>query len=70
MFDFSKIPANHPSHFGFPKDSNKGKVGFFKIETKGNPIIEFVALKPKLNFYKVCECQTPDSNTQPRVWDK
>ena len=70
LFDFSEIPANHPSHLGFPDDPNKGKVGFFKDETKGNPIFEFVALKPKMYSFKVCECQTADSNTQPRVWDK
>ena len=70
LFDFSEIPANHPSHLSFPDDPNKGKVGFFKDETKGNPIIEFVALKPKMYSFKVCECQTVDSNTQPRVRDK
>ena len=48
LFDFSEIPADHFSHLGFFDDLNKGKVGFFKDETKGNPIIEFVALKPKM----------------------
>ena len=70
LFDFSEILANHPSHLGFPNDPNKGKVGFFKDETKGNPIIKFVALKLKMYSFKVCECRTHDSNTQPRVWDK
>ena len=70
LFDFSEIPANHPSHLGFPDDHNKCKVGFLKDETKGNPIIEFVAQKPKMYSFKVCECQTADSNTQPRMLDK
>ena len=67
LFDLSEIFANHPSHHGFPDDPNKSKVGFFKDETKGNPIIEFVALKPKMYSVKVCECQTADSHTQPRM---
>ena len=70
LFDFSEIPANHPSCLGTPDDTNKGKVGFFKDETKGNPITEFVALKPKMYSFKVCECQEFGSNAQPRVWNK
>ena len=70
LFDFSEIPANHPSHLSSPDDPNKGQVGFFKDETKGNPIIEFVALKPKMYSFKVCECQEYGSNAEPRVWDK
>ena len=70
LFDFSEILANHPSHFNFVDDPNKGKIGFLKDEPKGNPIIEFVSLKKKMYFFKVCECHTADSNTQPQVWDK
>ena len=70
LFDFSEIPANHPSHLNFLDDPNNCKVGFFNNETKGNPIIEFVALKPKMYCFKNLECQTTDSNIQPRVWDK
>ena len=70
LFDFSEIPAKHPSNLGFPDDLNTNNVGFFKDETKGNPIIEFVALKPKMYLFKVCKCQTADSNTQPQAWDK
>ena len=70
LFDFIEIPANHPSCLGTPNDPNKGKVGFFKDETKGNPIMEFVALKPIMYSFKVCECQEFGSNAQPRVWDK
>ena len=70
LFDFSEIPANHSSYLGAPDDPNRGKVGFFKDETKGNPIIEFVALKPKMYSFKVCECQEFGSDAQPRVWDK
>ena len=70
IFDFNKIPANHPNFLGAPDDPNRGKVGYLKDETKGNPITEFVALKPKMYSFKVCECQEFGSNTQPRVWDK
>ena len=30
LFDFSKIPANHPSCLGTPNDPNRGKFGFDK----------------------------------------
>ena len=70
MFDFSEIPANHPSCLGTPDDPNRGKVCYFNDETKGNPIIEFVALIPKMYSFKVCECQEFFSNAQPRLWDK
>ena len=70
LFNFSEIPANHPSYLSCPDDPNHGKVGFFKDETKGNPITEFVALKPKMYSFKVCECHEFGSNTVPRVWDK
>ena len=63
IFDFSEIPVNHPSHLSLPHDPNKGQVGFFKDETKANPIIELVALKPKMYSFKVCECQEFGSNT-------
>ena len=70
LFDFSEIPANHPCCLGTHDDPNRGKVGFFRDETKGNPITEFVALKPMMYSFKVCECQEFGSNAQPRVWDK
>ena len=56
LFDYSVIPANHPSCFGTPYDPNRRKVGFFKDETKGNSLTEFVALKPKIYNFKVCNC--------------
>ena len=67
LFDFSEIPANHPSNLGFPDELHKGIVGYVKDETKGNPIIEFVALKPKMCSFKVCECQAFGSNVPLRV---
>ena len=67
LFDISEIPANHPSCLGTPNDPNKGIVGFFNNETNGNLIIEFIALKPKMYSFKVCECQEFGSNAQPRV---
>ena len=70
LFYFSDISATHPSHLGFPNDPHKEIVGYFKDETNGNPIIELVALKPKMYSFKVWECQTYGSNVQLRVWDK
>ena len=48
LFDFSEIRANHPNCLGTTNDPNKINVGFFKDETKGNQITEFVALIPKM----------------------
>ena len=31
-----------------------GEVGYFKDETKGNPIVEFVGLRPKMYSFSVC----------------
>ena len=70
LFVFSKIPVNNSSYLGFPDDLNKGKVGFFKDEFKGNSIIEFVVMKKNMYFFIVCECQTSHSNMHPQVWDK
>ena len=70
LFDFSEVPANHPSGLSTPNDPNKGIVGFFKDETKANPVIELVALKPKMYSFTVAECCQPGSNTIPKVKSK
>ena len=70
LFDFSEIPANHPSGLSTPNDPNKGIVGFFKDETKANPVIELVALKPKMYSFTVAECCQPGSNAIPKVKSK
>ena len=56
LLDFGEIFTIYPSCFETPNNLNKGKVHFFINETKGNLIIEFVALKPKMYSSKVFEC--------------
>jgi hypothetical protein len=56
LFDLSEVSETHPCQgFCSPNDINAGKVGYFKDETKGNPIIEFVALKPKMYSFTTCK---------------
>ena len=47
-FDTSNYPKTHPSYF----EVNKQVLGKFKDETKGIPIEEFVALRPKLYSFR------------------
>ena len=43
VFNFSKIYNGHCYNLGRGNaDLHAGEVGFFKNETKGNPIVEFV----------------------------
>jgi len=58
-FDFSEIPANHLSGLGCPKDPHAGEVGYFKDECKGDPIVEFVGLRPKMYSFTVCKATLP-----------
>ena len=44
LFDFSTLP---PNHFCFT-NQNKSVVGKFKDESSGDPILEFVGLRPKM----------------------
>ena len=48
-FDFSEIEHTHNSQLRGPGDKvHGGEVGLFKGETKGDPIVEFVALRLKM----------------------
>ena len=59
-FDFSEISNGHLSNFGRGHaDLYAGEVGYFKDETKGNPIVEFVGLRPKMYSYTVCDASEP-----------
>ena len=50
----------HLSDLGrFCGDYHAGEVGYFKDETKGDPIIEFVGLRPKMYSFTVCEASEP-----------
>ena len=54
-FDFSEIEPTHLSQLrGIKIDVHGGEVGYFKDETKGDPIVEFVGLRPKMYSFTVC----------------
>ena len=53
-FDFSEIDNGHLSNLGGGNANlHAGEVGYFKDETKGNPIVEFVGLRPKMYSFTV-----------------
>ena len=56
--DFSDIPAYHPSGIGNCTNLNAGVLGKFHDETNGNPIVEFVGLRPKMYSFSICEVQS------------
>ena len=59
-FDFSEISPGHLSNLGRGNaDLYAGKVGYFKDETKSNPIVEFVCLRPKMYSFTVCDVLEP-----------
>ena len=65
--DFSDIPASHPSGIGTCTNLKAGVLGIFKDENNGNPIVEFVGLRPKIYFYSVCEAQSSCSEPLPPI---
>ena len=48
LYDFADYPTTHVYH---DKMNNK-VIGKFKDETKGDPIVEFVGLRPKMYSYQ------------------
>ena len=59
-FDFSEISTEHLSNLGRAEAGlHAGEVGYFKDDTKGDPIVEFVGLRPKLYSFTVCEASEP-----------
>ena len=59
-FDFSEISNGHLSNFGRGNANlHAGEVGFFKDETKGNLIVEFVGLRLKMYSFTVCDASEP-----------
>ena len=59
-FDFSEISNGHFSNLGSGNsDLHAGKVGYYKDETKGNPIVEFIGLHPKMYSITVCDASEP-----------
>ena len=53
-FDFS----SHPEGSRFYDTSVKSKIGYFKDETGGHPILEFVGLKPKMYSFQIYKGKT------------
>ena len=59
-FDSSKISNGHLYNPGRGHaDLHDGEVGYLKDETKGNPIVEFVGLRPKMYSLTVCDASEP-----------
>src|SRR5690606_18413503 len=55
FLDTSNLPTNHPLCY---PPFNKGKLGFFKDESAGDPIIEGIFLKPKAYSIKTASGKT------------
>ena len=59
-FDFSEISNGHLSNLKRGNaDLHGGEVGYFKDETNGNPIFEFVGLRPKMYSFTACDASEP-----------
>ena len=59
-FDLSEIGNGHLSNLGRGNSNlHAVEVGYFKDETKGNPIVEFVGLRPKMYSFTVCDAAEP-----------
>ena len=59
-FDFSQIYNGHLSNLKRGNaNRHAGEVGYFKDETKSNPIVEFVGLRPKMYSFTVCDASEP-----------
>ena len=58
--DFSEISNGHLSNLGRGNAKlHAGEVGYFKEKTKGNPIVEFISLRPKMHSFTVCDSSEP-----------
>ena len=59
-FDFSEISSGHISNLGSVGGNHHvGEVGYFKDETNGDPIIEFVGLRLKMYSFILCHADEP-----------
>ena len=65
-FDFSKIDQTPFSASRSRSRFHGGEVGYFKDETKGDPIVEFVGLRPKMYTFTECRAlkYTPKHNDE------
>ena len=72
-FDFSEISSWQISNLGRANSQlQAGEVGYFKDETKGDLIIEFVGLPSKMYSFTVCHAKEPihGLNYQMDTWHK
>ena len=59
-FDFSEISPGHLSNLRRAGARlHAGEVGYFTHETKNDPIVEFVILRPKMYSFTVCKAYEP-----------
>ena len=59
-FNFSEISNGHRSKLGRGNANlHAGEVSYFKDETKGNPIVDFIGLRPKMYSFTVCDASEP-----------
>ena len=59
-FDFSEISNGNFSNLERGHaDLHAGEVGYFKDETKGNPILKFIVLRTKMYSFTVCDASEP-----------
>ena len=59
-FDFSKIGPGHLSSLGsVGGNHHAGEVCYFMDETKGDPIVEFIGLRPKMYSFTTCSASEP-----------
>ena len=55
-FDLCEISPKHLFNLGRSNaELHDGEVGYFKDETKSNPIVEFVYLRLKMHLFRVCD---------------
>ena len=72
-FDFSEIHPGHLSNLGRAGAKlHAGEVGSFKDEMKGNQIVEFVGLRPKMYSFTGCRAAEPilALNLSMDMWHK
>ena len=72
-FDFSEIHPGYLSNLGRAgAELHTGEVGYCKDETKGDPIVEFVGLRPTIYSFTVCRAAEPIPalNLSMDMWHK
>ena len=63
LFDLSQTPVGHVTFPTNIQHAHADQVGYFKDELKGDQIVEFIALKPKMYSFISCASTKPDDRT-------